>query len=117
MLTAGNSSATGSSIEIRINEADHRIHVDVADNGPAIPEEASERIFLPYQRAQRASGQLDSVGIGLGIARTLAQLMGGNLRYLRRGDWNIFQLSLPPAILEADNLQEEAAAVGVSATA
>ena len=107
----------GPSIEVRINEADHRIHVDVADNGPAIPEEASERIFLPYQRAQRASGQLDSVGIGLGIARTLAQLMGGNLRYLRRGDWNIFQLSLPPAILEADNLQEEAAAVGVSATA
>jgi two-component system sensor histidine kinase KdpD len=93
------------------------IQVDVADNGPAIPEEASERIFLPYQRAQRSSGQLDSVGIGLGIARTLARLMGGDLQYFRRGDWNIFQLSLPLASLQAVGRQVEAAAVGVSATA
>jgi signal transduction histidine kinase len=102
----------GPSIEVCVNEADHMIQVDVADNGPAIPEEASERIFLPYQRAQREPGQPDSVGIGLGIARTLARLMGGDLRYIRHGDWNIFQLSLPPA-----NLQAEAAAVGVAATA
>jgi signal transduction histidine kinase len=107
----------GPSIEVRINEADHMIHVDVADNGPSIPEEASERIFLPYQRAQRATGQLDSVGIGLGIARTLARLMGGDLRYFRRDDWNIFQLSLPPASLHAVSLQAEASTVGVTATA
>lgn len=102
----------GPSIEVRISELDHMIQVDVADNGPAIPEEASERIFLPYQRAQRASGQLDSVGIGLGIARTLARLMGGDLKYLRRGNWNIFQLSL-----QAARQETEAAVVGVSATA
>ena len=103
----------GPSIEVLINEDNHMIQVDVADNGPAIPEEASERIFLPYQRAQRASGQLDSVGIGLGIARTLARLMGGDLRYFRRGEWNIFQLSLPPAKLEAVSLPVEAAVAGV----
>lgn len=99
----------GPSIEVRICQSDHMIQVDVADNGPAIPEEASERIFLPYQRAQRASGQLDSVGIGLGIARTLARLMGGDLRYLRRGDWNIFQLTL-----QTVRQQAEAAVAGVA---
>ncbi|HUP15344.1 MAG TPA: CHASE domain-containing protein [Acidimicrobiia bacterium] len=107
----------GPSIEVRLNEAYHTIQVNVADNGPAIPEEASERIFLPYQRAQRSSGQLDSVGIGLGIARTLARLMGGDLQYFRRGDWNIFQLSLPSVSLQAVSLQAEAAAVGVNAIA
>ncbi|HKY48660.1 MAG TPA: ATP-binding protein [Acidimicrobiia bacterium] len=99
----------GPSIEVRISESDHVIEVDVADNGPPIPEEASERIFLPYQRAQRASGQVDSVGIGLGIALTLARLMGGDLRYFRRGDWNVFQLSLQVA-----RQQAEAAVVGVA---
>jgi hypothetical protein len=43
--------------------------------------------------------------------------MGGDLRYIRRGDWNIFQLSLPPANLQAVSLQAEAAGVGVNATA
>ena len=99
----------GPSIEVRISESDHVIEVDVADNGPPIPAEASERIFLPYQRAQRASGQVDSVGIGLGIALTLARLMGGDLRYFRRGDWNVFQLSLQVA-----RQQAEAAVVGVA---
>jgi signal transduction histidine kinase len=107
----------GPSIEVRINETDHMIHVDVADNGPAIPEEACERIFLPYQRAQRESGELDSVGIGLGIARTLARLMGGDLQYLRRGDWNIFRLSLPLAGPGEVSLQAEPAMVGVNASA
>jgi hypothetical protein len=43
--------------------------------------------------------------------------MGGDLRYIRRGDWNIFQLSLPQASMQAASLQAEAAVVGVNATA
>lgn len=100
----------GPHIEVRIDEADHMVRVDVADNGPAMPAEATERIFQPYQRAHRASGQPDSVGIGLSIARTLARLMGGDVIYIRRDDWNVFQLSLPPA-----SLQTEPVTAGVGA--
>jgi signal transduction histidine kinase len=102
----------GPQIEVRISLANDVIQVAVADNGLPIPDEATERIFEPYQRAQRASGQTDSVGIGLSIARTLARLMGGDLRYFRSGDWNLFQLSLPSASFEA-----EPVAVGVGANA
>ena len=99
----------GPEIEVRIDEADHMIRVDVADNGPPIAAEATERIFQPYQRAHGASGQTDSVGIGLSIARTLARLMAGDIVYFRRDDWNVFELSLPPA-----SLQTELAAEGLA---
>ncbi len=102
----------GPRIEVRIDEADHMIRVEVADNGPPVPAEATERIFQPYQRAQGASGQPDSVGIGLSIARTLARLMGGDVMYFRRDDWNVFQLSLPPT-----SLQTEPVTAGVGANA
>lgn len=92
----------GPKIEVRIDEADHMIRVDVADNGPPLPAEATERIFEPYQKAHRASGQTDSVGIGLSIARTLARLMGGDMMYFHRDGWNIFELSLPMAGLPTE---------------
>lgn len=87
----------GPRIEVRIDEADQMIRMDVADNGPPIDADAAERIFQPYQRAHRAPGKPDSVGIGLSIARTLARLMGGDVTYSRADNWNVFQLSLPIA--------------------
>ncbi|HKX76381.1 MAG TPA: CHASE domain-containing protein [Acidimicrobiia bacterium] len=85
----------GPRIEVRIDEADGTVNVDVADDGPPLAPEIAERIFLPYQRASAAVGQPDSVGIGLSIARTLARLMGGDVTYERRDEWNVFKLTLP----------------------
>jgi len=92
----------GPRIEVRIDEVDQMIHVDIADNGPPLPGDATEKIFEPYQRAHHTSGQPDSVGIGLSIARTLARLMDGDVTYRCVGNWNIFRLSLPPASLQPE---------------
>ena len=56
-----------------------RFAVSVTDSGPGLAEEEQARIFESFQRG-RASAQTPGTGLGLNIARTLARLMGGDVR-------------------------------------
>ncbi|MBW3666039.1 MAG: PAS domain-containing sensor histidine kinase [Actinobacteria bacterium] len=89
----------GPNVTITIGVREGWLCVDVADNGPGLPDREWERIFEPYQRAHVNPGQPESVGIGLAISRQLAELMGGSLRYTRRDGLSVFRLCLPrPAV-------------------
>ena len=55
-----------------------RTEIRVCDTGPGVPEEARERIFLPFQRHGDAPSG-DGVGLGLAVARGLAEAMGGEV--------------------------------------
>lgn len=71
------------------------VWLEVRDNGNGIPDEESERIFDPYV----TSGARGSVGLGLSVARQLAELMGGTLHYERSAAESVFRLQLPIADL------------------
>lgn len=71
------------------------VWLEVRDNGNGIPDEESERIFEPYV----TSGARGSVGLGLSVARQLAELMGGTLHYERSAAESVFRLQLPIADL------------------
>lgn len=72
-----------------------RAWVRVVDAGEAIPEEARERIFEPYEVAGDVPGRPGSVGLGLTVSRILARAMDGDLTYQREAGHNRFQLTLP----------------------
>ena len=55
-----------------------RVQVRVCDTGPGVPQEDRDRIFLPFQRHGDAPGG-DGVGLGLAVARGLAEAMGGTV--------------------------------------
>jgi two-component system sensor histidine kinase KdpD len=55
-----------------------RTEIRVCDTGPGVPEEARERIFLPFQRHGDAPSG-DGVGLGLAVARGLAEAMDGEV--------------------------------------
>ena len=69
--------------------------LQVGDNGPGVPRSEWERIFQPYHRLNQPTTQTESVGIGLSVARQLAQLMSGDLTYRHERGWSIFELTLP----------------------
>ncbi len=85
----------GPKIEIRLGEDVRHIIVKVCDDGDGLPPGDAERAFRPYERTRTARHSADSVGIGLSISRKLAELMEGDLRYLRDGGWTVFQLRMP----------------------
>ena len=64
----------------------------LADNGPGIPERAQERLFQPFAGSTRPGG----AGLGLAIARELAQGHGGDLVLAETGPSGaVFELRLP----------------------
>jgi signal transduction histidine kinase len=69
--------------------------LEVRDNGVGVPDEDAEHIFEPYVTGR--SGASGSVGLGLAVARQLAELMGGSLHYERSAAETVFRLRLPLA--------------------
>jgi len=66
----------GSPIEIRLSADNHDAHLELLDAGPGVAEEDRERIFRPFERGRTtASGS----GLGLSIARGMAEAHGGRL--------------------------------------
>jgi signal transduction histidine kinase len=54
-------------------------------------------MFEPYERAGMSNLPTESVGLGLTVARTLANLMAGDLAYHHDGIESVFTLTLPLA--------------------
>jgi signal transduction histidine kinase len=65
---------------LTVEDGSERLTIRVRDRGPGIPESELERVFEPFQRLEGSRGR-DSGGTGLGltIARSVAQLHAGSL--------------------------------------
>ncbi|HEX8569541.1 MAG TPA: HAMP domain-containing sensor histidine kinase [Caulobacteraceae bacterium] len=68
--------------------------IHLADDGPGVPEKAQPRLFQPFA----VSGRQGGAGLGLAIARELAQSNGGDVRLADSGPQGAtFELRLPAA--------------------
>lgn len=68
----------GSRVDVRVARRGDACEIAVADNGPGVPAEARERIFERFVRLA-ASEPGDGAGLGLPIARWIAEEHGGSL--------------------------------------
>ncbi|MDH3500130.1 MAG: ATP-binding protein, partial [Acidimicrobiia bacterium] len=85
----------GPRVSVRTKGAGDRRFLTIDDDGPGVPDERRETIFNPYETAHARNGQPGSVGLGLTVARQLARLMDGELRYERKNNWTRFTLDMP----------------------
>ncbi len=69
-----------------------RIRLDVADDGPGIPEEIRPRLFEPF-----ATTRQDGNGLGLAVSRRIVERHGGSLLLLPAGPGATFRIELPRA--------------------
>ena len=77
---------------------------DVADRGPGVPSDERERIFEPFYRRASMSPDAGGVGLGLSIARGIAEAQGGTVSVTdRAGGGSVFSLRVPA--ISGDELQ------------
>jgi CheY-like chemotaxis protein len=73
-----------------------RVEIEIADTGLGMTAEQVGRLFQPFNRLGRERVGVEGTGIGLVIARRLAELMGGSLQvHSQRGKGSVFTLTLP----------------------
>lgn len=85
-------------VHVRIERQDDTVQVVVADLGPGIPIELHERIFERFYQVDGSDTRSnDGAGLGLFIARRLAEAMGGTLRADDVAIGASFRLTLPTA--------------------
>ena len=81
----------GGRVDLALSQRNGTVSVDVADTGPGIGAEERERIFRPFWSTD-GSG----TGLGLPIARELANALGGRIELeTKLGEGSRFRLVLP----------------------
>lgn len=81
---------------------DGGIALRVRDNGPGIPAEALETVFVPFERLRGRASEVPGTGLGLAISRGLAELHGGTLHLESPpGAGTSAVLTLPPTRVAA----------------
>jgi signal transduction histidine kinase len=84
--------------------------IDVADNGPGIPQEDQELIFEEFRQARTTGPQKEGTGLGLAISRRLVELHQGSLTVQSQpGVGATFTIQLPvsgPATDEGGEKEE-----------
>ncbi len=78
----------------RFEGTEPRIEIEVADAGPGIPVEEQERVFEAFERGW---GATEGFGIGLALARSIAELLGGRLELESTPDGSTFLVEIPLA--------------------
>ncbi len=83
-------------VEVGARRENDTLVFSVADRGPGVPPNDRERIFESFYRARNAAPDAGHAGLGLFIARQLAELQGGTVVYEpRSGGGSVFLLRLP----------------------
>ena len=87
-------------IEVSAGVEQGEVVFRVADRGTGIPASERKNVFTPFYRPPGGRPGADSAGLGLSIARQLAEVQSGTLSLVdRTGGGAIFELRLPAATI------------------
>jgi len=92
----------GKSVGLYLETANNEAIITISDDGDGLSPEVENRLFDRFVHDGTESLLMGSVGLGLSISRSLAQSMGGDVRFVRAGGWTNFEVSLPITDPEAE---------------
>lgn len=95
-------SPEGGVVWIKLREEAGSFRLTIRDQGPNVALEDRERLFQPFERAQRTS-RLGGLGLGLYISRQIALLHGGNVSLVESvpGKGNVLEAYFPARSVSA----------------
>ncbi len=86
----------GSPVRVRVRQDGDELVVEVADNGPGIPEDILPHVFDRFFKADASRARSEGSGLGLSIALENAHIHGGEISAANNpGGGAVFTLRLP----------------------
>ncbi|MGH6736931.1 MAG: sensor histidine kinase [Methyloceanibacter sp.] len=79
--------------------------IDVADDGPGVPEKARARLFQAFQSVARKGGS----GLGLAIAAELVQAHGGQIALVSNEGGATFRVTIPDIVVDLERARRRRA--------
>jgi two-component system sensor histidine kinase KdpD len=67
----------GQPITVNAHAGAESVKVEVVDHGPGVPEQAKDKLFEPFQRAEGDGDRGQGLGLGLSVARGFVEAMDG----------------------------------------
>lgn len=77
------------SLSLKSNYKQGQIELSITDNGPGIPDDITEKIFIPFYTTKS-----EGSGIGLSLARQIVQLHKGELSFKTSNEGTSFYIKL-----------------------
>ncbi|HTI63787.1 MAG TPA: ATP-binding protein [Gemmatimonadaceae bacterium] len=104
-------SPPGAAIDLSASRDGQFLAFSVADRGPGVPLGERERIFEPFYRRSSGAPDVGGAGLGLSIARGIAEAQGGSVTLRDRdGSGSVFTLRVPA--IDAGELGDGAELLG-----
>ena len=92
-----------SHIAVSLRADDKQVTMCIDNDGAIIPEDERMKIYDPFYQLQKNANASSSSGIGLYLARSMAEMMHGTLTYTENGGLNRFTLTLVPQNMPIEN--------------
>lgn len=69
----------GGSVAVRCGGASKLVSIAVSDTGPGLSEAQIGRLFIPFERLDADSSEIEGTGLGLPLSKNLVEAMGGRI--------------------------------------
>jgi signal transduction histidine kinase len=89
-LNAIDAAGNGGAVRLRAEANGSEVRIEVVDSGPGPPPELAESLYEPF-----VTGKPEGVGLGLALAKQVADDHGGSLSWHREDGETRFRLTLP----------------------
>jgi signal transduction histidine kinase len=87
---------SGGKVKLTVGLEDAKIYFQISDTGIGIPLADQSHLFVPFYRSIQPSWKAPGLGLGLSIAKTITESLGGQISLTSAlGKGSTFTITLP----------------------